>query len=184
MPVVRLNDAAFMNLKTLATWLKTETPSETINALIEKEMERQDLVPDNFSDEYHSSNGEITFTETPGLTHTKVIFSTVNKQKLDRPNWGNILLAVIRAVKDKGLSKEQMSVELQINAESHKLEDKGYTFYPELGLSVQGQSAPDAWKEAKRLAEKYHIPLEVKFKWRDKEGAQYPGKIGIMTAGQ
>tara|TARA_R110002072_G_scaffold274859_3_gene435831 strand:- start:353 stop:904 length:552 start_codon:yes stop_codon:yes gene_type:complete len=180
MPVVRLNDAAFMNLKTLSTWLGKATPSETINYLINQEMDQQDLIQDEISEANNSENEEMVFNETPGLTHTKVIFATINKQKLDRVNWGNILLAVISAVKDKGLSKEQMSVELQINAESYKVEDKGYSFYPELGLSVQGQSAPDAWKEAKRLSEKYSIPLEVKFKWRDKEGAQYPSKIGVM----
>ena len=180
MPVVRLNDADFMNLKLLAKWFETDTPSETISHLINDEIDRQGLVSDNKYHVFQSANEDIVFDETPGLTHTKVILATVNKQKLDRSNWGSILFAVIRAVKDNGLSKEQMSVELQINAEPCKIEDKGYTFYPELGLSVQGQSAPDAWKEAKRLSEKYNIPLEVKFKWREKEGAQYPGKIGVM----
>lgn len=182
MPVVRLNDAAFMNLKTLATWLERDTPSETISYLINQEMDRQDLVQDDISDVAQSVSEEIMFDKTPGLTHTKVILATVNKQKVDRPNWGNILLDVIGAIRDQGLSKEKMSNELQINAETSKVEDKGYTFYSELGLSVQGQSAPDAWKETMRLSEKYSIPVEVKFKWREKVGAQYPGKVGVMKS--
>ena len=182
MPVIRLNDAAFMNLKLLAKWFETETPSETMSYLINQEMNRQDLIQDDIFDVVQSVNEGILFDKAPGLTHTKVIFAMVNKQKVDRLTWGNILMDVIRSVRDLGLSKEAMVNELQINAGTCKVEDRGYTFYPELGLSVQGQSAPDAWKEAIRLSEKYSISVDVKFKWREKDGAQYPGKIGVMKS--
>lgn len=184
MPVIRLTDSTFMNLKHIKDWLGTRTPSETIDLLIQEKMDSLDLEPDNEPVADENSNEGTLFKEMPGLSHTKVLFSKVNDGGVESANWNKILLAVMKAVKDKGLSKEQLSVVLQINAKSYKVEDKGYTFYPELGLSVQGQSAPDAWKESQRLANKYKIPVEVKFKWREKEGAQYPGKIGIMKAGE
>jgi hypothetical protein len=59
----------------------------------------------------------------------------------------------------------------------------GYKFYPELGISVQGQSAMDAWKEVSRLAQKFRIPVEVRFQWRDNDKAQHPGKVGVIRAG-
>jgi len=183
MPVIRLTDATFMNLKNIKDWLGTQTPSETIDLLIREKMDLLDLEADHEPLVEEASSEGIIFKEMPGLTHTKLLSAKVYNEDIKSPNWNKILLAVMRGAKDKGLSKEQLSVELQINAESHKIEDKGYTFYPELGLSVQGQSAPDAWKEAQRLADKYSIPVEVKFKWREKDGAQYPGKIGIMKAG-
>jgi hypothetical protein len=58
----------------------------------------------------------------------------------------------------------------------------GYKLQPELGISIQGQSAMDAWKEVSRLAQKHRIPVEVRFQWRDNEKAQYPGKIGVIRA--
>ena len=86
----------------------------------------------------------------------------------------------IEIIKNKGLSKEQLCAELQIGTEPYNYTDRGYKFYPKLGISIQGQSSPDAWKESKRLAEKYNITIEVTFQWRDKEGAQYRGKTGLI----
>jgi hypothetical protein len=51
------------------------------------------------------------------------------------------------------------------------------------GISIQGQSAMDAWKEVSRLAEKYSIPVDVRLKWRENEKAQHPGKVGVIRAG-
>ncbi len=184
MPVIRLTDENFMSLKYIKDWHDgLQTPSETINFLIKKEMASLNLELDDEPLTAKDSGEGILFQEMPGLTHTKVLFAKINNNEVKNVNWGRILLAVMKAAKDKGLSKEVLSVEMQINTEPYKIKGKGYTFYSELGLSVQGQSAPDSWKEAQRLANKYNIPVEVKFKWREKEGAQYPGKIGIMKAG-
>lgn len=180
MPVIRISDSTFMNLKSVSDWLGTQTPSEAISLLIKEKMDVLDLEPDVGKVDMGESEDAILFAQTPGISHTKILFATVNNEELKNTNWGEILLTVVKIIKDKGLSKEQLCVELQINAEPHNKEDKGYRFYPHLGIAIQGQSAPDAWKEAQRLANKYQIPIEVRFKWRDKNGAQYPGKTGIM----
>jgi hypothetical protein len=185
MPVIRINDATFMDLKSISTWLGTTTPSEAINALVREKMEALDLerdISEESATAEKTSDG-IVFQNTPGLTHTRILSATLNGKTIENINWAGLLVKISRIVKDKGLSKEQLSVELQVPAESFQITERGYKFYPELGVSIQGQSAPDAWRETQRLAQKYKIPVEVKFQWREKDGAQYPGKVGILRAG-
>ena len=92
-------------------------------------------------------------------------------------------MKVIGAVKAKGLSGEKLVTELQIPAKASEYELDGYKYQPDLGISIQGQSAMDAWKEVSRLAQKYSIPVEVRFQWRENEKAQHPGKVGVIRAG-
>ena len=90
---------------------------------------------------------------------------------------------MIKHVKAKGFAADQLAKELQVPTKPSAYEDAGYKFYSELGLSVQGQSAQDAWREVSRLADKHHIPVEGEFQWRDNEKAQHPGHVGIVRAG-
>lgn len=185
MPVIRLNDATFVDLKTISTWLGTETPSETIVALVRDKMHDLDLERDIDDAAVHegSNEDELVFEEAPGLSFTRILSVRVNGGKPEKVNWAGLLMKVISIVNAKGLSGEKLVNELQINAKATEYAIDGYKFMPELGISVQGQSAPDAWKETSRLAAKFHIPVEVRFQWRDNEKAQHPGKIGVIRAG-
>ena len=40
MPVVRINDATFADLKSIAIWLGTKTPSETIDWIVRDAMDQ------------------------------------------------------------------------------------------------------------------------------------------------
>ena len=40
MPVVRINDATFADLKSIATWFGTKTPSQTIDRIVQEAMEQ------------------------------------------------------------------------------------------------------------------------------------------------
>lgn len=57
------------------------------------------------------------------------------------------------------------------------------SYHADLGISVQGQSAADAWKEIDRLAKKWSIPVSVEFSWRQNPKAQHPGRIGLLRSG-
>lgn len=93
------------------------------------------------------------------------------------------LLAVVSAVKNQGLSADELVKALDIPASRSKLNTQGYTYYQHLGISVQGQSAQDAWRECERLATKFQVPVEVHFQWRDNPKAKYPGRQGALRAG-
>ncbi|MBX3569217.1 MAG: hypothetical protein KF914_14235 [Rhizobiaceae bacterium] len=53
----------------------------------------------------------------------------------------------------------------------------------DFGISVQGQSVVDAWKEMARLAKKWTIPVTVEFLWRRNPKARYTGKTGVLRSG-
>lgn len=187
MPVIRLNDATFVDLKLISTWLGTKTPSETINTLVREKMDMLDLERDpNIGDQAEAKEQEddsLLFEKAPGLTFTRILSASVNSKKIEKINWSGLLLKVIVLVKAKGLTGDKLVKELQIPSKAYNYTNEGYKFYPDIGVSVQGQSASDAWKEVSRLAEKYSIPVEVRFQWRENEKAQYPGRLGVIRAG-
>ena len=191
MPVVRISDATLAGIRTLDQWFEAGTPSAVIDRLVREGMEKYDLeverpndTPSYLAPAEGGHNIPHLFTETPGLTHTKCIDARVDGMQLANPKWSSILIAAIAAVKSRGHTGRDLASALQINASPSRLESNGYKFYPNIGISVQGQSAPDAWREAARLAEKFDFDISVEFVWREKEGAAFPGQVGKMTIGK
>ncbi|BBU54065.1 hypothetical protein KU6B_03300 [Mameliella alba] len=186
MPVVRINDATFADLSALKTWFGTKTPSETIDRIVREAMDQLGMERDDEPHEaLHESYAEaMEFPTAPGLSFTKPINATVGGKSVQNPKWSSILLAVIAQVKGKGLGGDKLVNELHIPAKATEYDEEGYKYQPDLGISVQGQSANDAWKEIERIAQKWHIPVMVKFMWRQNPKAQYPGKMGVLRAGQ
>ena len=187
MPVVRINDATFADLSTLKTWFGTKTPSETIDRLVREAMEQLGMERSEEPDDVvpAPSDGPMQFDTAPGLTFTKPIVVSINGKSLHNPTWSSILVSLIAQVKAKGLLEgKKLSDELAIRSKAEKYEDEGFKYYPELGISVQGQSAADAWKEVDRLAKKWRIPVMVEFWWRQNPKAQYPGKTGVLRSGK
>jgi hypothetical protein len=185
MPVVRINDATFADLKSLATWFGTKTPSETIDRIVQETMEQLGMERDEEPDEGVSTtrDGAMKFDRAPGLTFTKPLAASVNGKPIHSPRWSAILLTMIAQVKAKGFEGERLVRELAVPAKAALYEDEGFKYYADLGISVQGQSASDAWKEVDRLARKWRIPVSVEFRWRQNPKAQYPGKIGVLRSG-
>ena len=186
MPVVRINDATFTELSTLRTWYGTKTPSETIDRIVRETMEQLGMERDDEPEEVAttSSDGSMQFNTAPGLTFTKPLAASINGNALHGPRWSAILLAMISQVKAKGFEGEKLVRELAIPAKAEQYEDEGFKYHSDLGISVQGQSASDCWKEVERLAKKWHIPVMVKFGWRQNPKAQYPGKTGVLRSGK
>ena len=186
MPVVRLNDATFADLSTLKTWYGTKTPSETIDRLTREAMEQLGMERDDEPDEATSSTaggGAMQFDATPGLSFTKPLAASINRKALPNPRWSSILLTMIGQVKAKGFEGKKLVHELAIPARDAQYEREGFKYHPDLGISVQGQSAQDCWKEVDRLARKWRIPVTVEFSWRQNPKAQYPGKTGVLRSG-
>lgn len=185
MPVIRINDATFADLKAIATWYGTKTPSETIDRIVREAMEQLGMERDDEPDEAVSttSAGAMEFSTAPGLSFTKPLAASVNGKALHSPRWSAILLAMIAQVKAKGVEGQKLVRELGIPAKAERYEEEGFKYHPELGISIQGQSASDVWKEVDRLAKKWRIPVTVEFWWRQNPKAQYPGRTGLLRAG-
>lgn len=192
MPVIRVNDATFVDLKSVSTWLGTETPSQTIDRLVREKMAQLGLERDDASEKIMQRDvsstapeeGDMEFRSAPGLSFTRVLAASVSGQTLTKSNWSGVLLQVIAATKKKyRMDATTLSHELQIPSKPHEYVSEGYKYQSELGISIQGQSAQDAWKEIQRLANKHRLAVEVRFQWRENDKAQYPGRIGVLRAG-
>jgi hypothetical protein len=185
MPVVRINDTTFTDLGTLKTWFKTKSPSETIDRIVREAMEQLGIERDDGEENATaiSSEGAMLFETTPSLTFTKPFTASIGGTSIQKPNWASILHTMLSQVKAKGFEGEKLVRELAIPTKSAKYEEDGYTYRPDLGISVQGQSAADSWKEVDRLAKKWRIPVVVKFSWRQNPKAQHPGKNGELRSG-
>ena len=109
--------------------------------------------------------------------------ATISGKSIEKPNWTSILHAVIAELKSKGFQGDKLVRELAVPSKAAVYEDDGYRFFPELGISVQGQSAADAGKEVDRLCKKWGIPVTVEFVWRQNPKAKHPGKTGVLRSG-
>lgn len=132
-----------------------------------------------------SNNGDMEFRSAPGLSFTRLLDASVGGQTLGKANWWGVLLRVIAATKKKsGMDAKALSQELQVPSKPHEYSSEGYKYQAGLGISIQGQSAQDAWKEIHRLANKHRVAVEVRFQWRDNEKAKHPGRVGVLRAGK
>ena len=185
MPVVRINDVTFANISTLKTWFKTKSPSETIDHIVRETMEQLGIEHDDETegDAVASVDGTLIFDAAPSLTFTKPMKAIINSKTIQNPNWASILHVMIAQIKAKGFEGEKLVRELGIPSKASNYDDDGYRYFSELGISVQGQSAADAWKEVDRLSKKWQIPVNVEFVWRQNSKAQHPGKAGILRSG-
>jgi hypothetical protein len=186
MPVIRINDATFDNLGTLTRWFGAKTPGEAIDRIVRETMEELGIERDDEPESVATKTigGAIQFENAPGLTFTKPLTASVNGKSIQNPRWRGILLATIEQVKAKGFEGEKLVRELGIPAKAQKYEEEGFTYHSHLGISIQGQSAADAWKEIDRLAKKWSIPVTVEFWWRQNEKAAHPGRTGLLRSGQ
>ncbi len=184
MPVIRLNDATFAELKTISTWLSTSTPTETIDKLVREKLDALGLERDiDDEPEVISDRPSMQFDKTPGLSFTRLISAKIGGIVVKKVNWASLLVEMIAAIKAKGFSSEKLVTELQVPSRARAYSDEGFKYYPELGISIQGQSAQDAWKETERLAKKWKISVEAQFQWRLNDKAQHPGRVGSLRVG-
>ena len=185
MPVVRINDATFADISTLKTWFKTKSPSETIDRIVREAMEQLGIEHDDETEgaAVASTDSVLLFEAAPSLTFTKPLKATINDKIVKNPNWASILHVVIAQVKAKGFEGEKLVRELGVPSKAASYDEDGYRYVPDLAISVQGQSAADAWKEVDRLARKWRIPVNVEFVWRQNPKAQHPGKVGRLRPG-
>lgn len=118
----------------------------------------------------------------PDLTHAKILGVSFNGKQLGRgqDNWNGLLYTAVREArsysKDHADFKKLMVVK---HVEGDK-QDEGYRPLHGTGVSVQGQDANGAWRAARHIAQQIGCELSVKFAWREKEGAAFPGVVGQM----
>src|SRR5664280_2037 len=115
----------------------------------------------------------------PNLSYT-MVKSIVWKGKRLSPAeayWNPLMLTVIRECA-KHMTKEKIRNLIICNYVVGRKEDNGYKYLEDVGISVQGQDANNAWKTTYHILLTIKVPVEVIFAWQDNPKATSPGAMG------
>jgi hypothetical protein len=129
-----------------------------------------------------TSNTGFNLHNMPSLKHTDLLGGTINGHPLNGKYWNNAVVQMLESAQHK-VSLVEASKQLPVNISEQKKNDQGYTWYEQLGVSVQGLAAHEAAKSILLLAEKYEIPVELDFAWQNKAEAVKPGERGKLIGG-
>lgn len=120
----------------------------------------------------------------PSLKHTKVLHAEVDGQEVVKANWTTVRQTVVAIALGRGGYNVRQLLEMcPMNAVETPKNDEGYTYYVDLGVSIQGQDANHAWQATAAVARALGLGVKVWFQWRTKPDAEYPGKWGLLTIG-
>jgi hypothetical protein len=179
---VELTDSTFKRLQDLA-----EPLVDTIETVIEKLLDAHGQKPSGQNGNLHPAQTApvprfFDAISPPDLTHTKLLSAKLNGQYLREVKWNQLLVEAIRLAKKRASTNDELRRLIPVNFVTGKRDTDGYHFYPDIGLSVQGQEAKTAWQAAYHIARQLGVSIEAEFQWRVKDGATYPGVTGRLSA--
>lgn len=115
------------------------------------------------------------------VTHTKVLEASISGRRLAKANWNALVDELLRLARKHVSSVEELRILCPANMVAGRKEDDGYSYLPDINLSVQGQDANAACRNSVAIAKEVGIELDVRFMWRHKRGAAHPGERGRLT---
>jgi hypothetical protein len=180
-PSVELSPTTFGRLQAHAVPL-VDTIESVINRLIDA-YERHSSGPPAGSGGDGQSVRAFNPNAAPDLTHAKILDVTFCGKPLGRgqDNWNGLLNTAVREAKRRAKSSVEFKDLMVVNYIAGEKTDEGYRPLSGTGISVQGQDANGAWRAASHIAQRLECQVSVKFAWREKEGAAYPGVTGQLT---
>ena len=115
--------------------------------------------------------------EPPNLHHTKIIEARIGSQMANR--WNNLLICAIKISLEKQIPINELQ-SISVPVKEGQVNTDGYSPLPGTGVSFQNVDANRAWHLTFDLVKRLNVAVLVKFKWREKDGAAYPGKEGLL----
>lgn len=178
MPKIDISDAVFLRLQKHAKPL-IDTPNSVIDRAIDAlEVETPPAATPSITP---STALTIDVHNLPDLTHTKVIYGSVDGTEEYKPYWNSIVRSVlIKAFKKVG-DFDAFRRQCPINIVKGEKYDSGYKYLEEIGISYQGADANQSAKFLIRMAPTHDIKIKVQFEWEPRTGAAHPGQTGTIN---
>ncbi len=188
-PTITIADETFAILQQIAEPL-VDTPDSTIRKALTVYVELQNKGEKSRGRAIGTPEPTIPFDPTsgsrfnpdspPNLTHTSFISGNVGGAQVTK--WNNLLLEA-HAKAFEALKGDFLALQRVSEAHLQKGEITGSGFRPVTGsgFSVQGVDANKAWALSVALAKKFSFPISIAFRWQQKDGAAFPGKLGRMS---
>jgi hypothetical protein len=175
-PTITVSDGLFDRLKAHAEPF-IDTPESVISRALDA-MEMGKVAPSTprvGPREFNpASPPNLAFTTPKTITLCGMTF------KKGETYWNPLMFACIKEAAKKGLSPSQIGKLMIVPHANGKKDDNGYVFIPEAGISVQGQAANGAWKQAQHIAAELQLPLVVEFTWQNNDKAAMPNTTGLF----
>ncbi len=180
-PSIDLSPATFGRLQAHAVPL-VDTIESVINRMIDK---FEKSASTDAGEEATGQAGARVFNPDapPDLTHAKILGVWFDGEQLGRgkDNWNGLLYTAVTAAKTRAKSENDFKNSMVVNYKDGQKDDEGYRHLPGTGISVQGQDANGAWRAVRHIARHLKCPVSVRFAWREKDGAAFPGVTGQLS---
>jgi hypothetical protein len=150
-----------------------------VKELAEKEQSGKASVTRKQPDqEENDTRGEYDPGQPPSLTFTTL--TTASFAGNTATNWNDLLRISVKTALTSGQTKHDIQRITSVNIQDGTVSERGYSPLTGTDVSVQGQTADEAWQNALKLARKIGCVIEAKFRWRDNEKASHPGASGVL----
>ncbi len=113
----------------------------------------------------------------PNLWFTKIIEARIDVQRAD--NWNHLLSCAIKIALQRRIPISELQ-NISVPVKEGQINTDGFSPLPGTNVSFQNVDANHAWSQTLALAQKLDVEVLVKFKWREKEKAAFPGQEGTL----
>ena len=150
--------------------------------LVDTEITVLEKLMDSYDREHASNNPETDLELDPerpqSLTHTRVDSAKFCGQTAT--NWNELVYVAHRVAFQSAGSFAALRSITRANIAQGIRTNSGYHPIAEIGISIQNVDSNQAWRNVLHLAKNLKGDVEVRVRWRDKEGAVHPGKSAVM----
>jgi hypothetical protein len=128
---------------------------------------------------FDASRKQKTFDphKPPNLHFTKIVEARIDVQRTD--NWNHLLSCAIKIALQKRMTISELQ-NISVPVKEGQINIDGFSPLPETNVSFQYVDANHAWSLTLALAQKLDVEVLVKFRWREKEKAAFPGQEGTL----
>ena len=114
--------------------------------------------------------------DLPNMAHTRVLEAHLDGARVDMPKWNAIYRQMLVLAHDRFPDFEELRAFWPGNIVAGTKNDDGYQHLPEIDVSVQGTYANAIVKALVEVASHLGIEVEIRFMWRNKPAAAFPGE--------
>ncbi|MDE0305111.1 MAG: hypothetical protein OXI87_09535 [Albidovulum sp.] len=172
---IKIEQTTFERLQHHARAL-VDTPDMVINRALDA-LELQDGHPKMEEDDHAAVVRRLIDPRTlPDLKHTKILYASLEGQRVIKPNWNQLLGRMLVYGMKHLANLESLRQICPANMVQGYKDDEGYNHLAEVDISFQGMSANGACAALVAVAQNIGIGLDITFMWRPKNGALHPSE--------
>jgi len=188
-PLIQISDEVYKKLKERAK-SPQDTPSDIIASLLGIQNKVEDppaeqrlaesSVPEILPEEEHYDETLKLDPDTPeDLYFTTIIQGHFENKKI--ATWNELIdtahIVAVEKIETYDALKKLTNSDIVMGAYN----ENGFRPIPSIGISIQGDSPNQAWKNALHIARKLKVTVEILFEWERKFTAARPGSRGVLS---